>query len=43
MKMFQAEVQVVSINSDRFNKFAVCSTGSMKWLVNYKAVLKKIR
>jgi hypothetical protein len=36
MKMFQAEVQVISINSDKFNEFAVCSTGALKWLVNYR-------
>jgi hypothetical protein len=41
MKTFQAEGQVISINSDKFNEFAVCSTGSMKWLVNYMEVLKK--
>jgi hypothetical protein len=42
MKMFQAEVWVISINSDKFSGFAVGSTDALKWLVNYKKVLKKI-
>lgn len=42
MKTFQAEVWVISINIDKFNGFAVCSTGALKWLVNYKEVSKKL-
>jgi hypothetical protein len=33
---------VISINIDKFNGFAVCSTGALKWLVNYKEVSKKL-
>jgi len=39
MKTFQAEVQVISINSDKFSEFAQVA---LKWLVNYREVSKKL-